>query len=244
MLPKLDVPVYEIKLPLLNKTVRYRPFLVKEEKILLMAMESNDEKTIFDSIKQIVNNCCIDELNIDTLPILDLEYFFLNLRAKSVGEVVELKYKCNNKVKKENSEEEKECGNLVSFDVNLLEVKAEIDSKHTNKIELTDKMGIVMKYPNFKLFEIYGNESDVENTMNFIFECVDYVYDEENIYYKKDVTTEELKEFIESLNREQFSKIQNFFQTLPKLRKSVHFACGKCGYSEDLDIEGLQNFFV
>lgn len=244
MLPKLDVPIYDLMLPLTEKKVRYRPFLVKEEKLLLMAMESDDDKTVVDTIKQIINNCCLDEIDIDALPILDLEYFFLNLRARSVGEVVELQYKCNNKTKPENSDFELPCGNLVSFNLNLLEVKPELNPNHTNKIVLNEKLGMVMKYPNFKLFEKIENTSEVEGIIKFIFECVDYVYDDQNLYYRKDITDEELQEFIESLTREQFAKVQNFFETLPKIKKTLHFNCGKCGHQEDFDVEGLQNFFV
>lgn len=246
MLPKLDVPIYELHLPLLNKKIRYRPFLVKEEKLLLMAMESDDEKTVTDTIKQIVNNCCLDEVNIDSIPVVDLEYIFLNLRARSVGEIVELKYKCNNKVKKENSEEEKTCGNVVNFDLNLLELKPEINESHTNKIQLSEKMGIVMKYPTFKVFDnmIVNEEANIQNIMNFIFDCVDYIYDEENIYYKKDIERKELEEFIDSLTRDQFLKVQQFFETLPKIKKKIDFVCNKCGYKENFDVEGLQNFFV
>lgn len=244
MLPKIDVPLYEVKLPLLNKSVRYRPFLVKEEKLLLMAMESNEEKAVLDAVKQIVNNCCVDDIDVDSLPIVDLEFLFLNLRARSVGEVVELQYKCNNKVKKEDSEEEKTCGNLVKFDLNLLEIKPEVDKNHSNKIMLSSETGIVMKYPNFKLVEKLDGDSEVDRVMKMIIECVDYVYDKDNIYYRKDIEEKELLEFVESLTRDQFKKVQSFFETLPKIKKKLHFQCTKCNYEEDFDVEGLQNFFV
>lgn len=244
MLPKLDVPIYELKLPLLDKIVRYRPFLVKEEKLLLMAMESNDEKSVVDAVKQIVNNCCIDEIDVDDLPIVDLEFLFLNLRARSVGEVVELQYKCNNKVKKEDSEEEKTCGTIVKFNLNLLELNPVIDEKHSNKIELSADTGIVMKYPNFKLVEKIDAESEVDRIMKMIVECVDFIYDKDNIYYRKDIEEKELQEFIESLTRDQFKNVQTFFETLPKIKKNLHFQCSKCKYEEDFDVEGLQNFFV
>lgn len=243
MLPKLDVPVYELKLPLLDKIVRYRPFLVKEEKLLLMAIESNDNKSMVDAIKQIVNNCLIDDINISEMPITDLEYLFLNLRAKSVGEVVELQYKCNNVIKKEN-DEEKSCGGVFKFQVNLLEVTPEIDKNHNKKIELTSTMGIVMKYPNFNTFQNLKDESAVENIIKIIIGSVDYIYDEDTIFYNKDVPEEEMQQFMENLTREQFSKIQNFFETLPKIKKDINFKCPKCDYTEDIAVEGIQNFFV
>lgn len=242
-LPKLDVPIFTIDLPLSKQKVRYRPFLVKEEKILLMAMESNDEKTVIESIKQIVNNCCLDEINIDELPVLDLELFFLHLRARSVGEIADLQYKCNNKIKTDN-EEEKTCNHVVKLQVNVLEIKPEIDKNHTNKIQLSEKLGIVMKYPNFKILENITDGSEVEKIIKIITNCIDYIYDEENIYYKKDIIQEELMEFIEGMTRDQFEKIQEFFDTIPKIKKDIEFKCGKCGYQEKIAVEGIQNFFV
>lgn len=243
-LPKIDVPIHTVDLPLTKKTVRFRPFLVKEEKLLLMAMESQEQKTIIDSIKQVLNNCCLDEVDIESLPTSDLEFFFLNLRARSVGEIVELQYRCNNKVKDE-AGEEKTCNHVVKFDLNILEVKPEIPANHTTKIELTKDLGIMMKYPNITAIETIeaGEGSDVEKVMKIVSECIDFIYDTESIYYKKDISAEELTEFVESLTREQFSKIQEFFDTLPKIRKTVEFTCGKCGYKEDIVIEGIQNFF-
>ena len=242
MLPKIDVPIYKIDLPLSKKKIRFRPFLVKEEKILLMAMESGEQKTVVEATKQIVNNCCLDEIDIEKLSITDFEFLFLNLRARSVSEIVDLQYKCNNKVKTEDGTE-KDCGNVVNLNINVLEIKPEIDPKHTNKIELTNKMGIVMQYPNFKILE-KEDGSDVEKVMDIVSECVDYIYDEDNIYYKKDISKEELTEFIDSMTKEQFAKVQEFFDTIPKLKKDIDFKCKKCGYSETITIEGIQNFFV
>jgi rubrerythrin len=242
-LPKIDVPIYTVDLPLSKKSVRYRPFLVKEEKILLMAMESNDEKEILESIKQIINNCCLDDIDVETLPVLDVEYFFLNLRARSINEISELQYKCNNLVKDDKGEE-KECGNVVKMKLNILDVKPEFNEKHSNKIELSKNLGIVMKYPNIKMVTNVNDENDVEKIIKIVSNCVEYIYDENNIYYKKDIDETELIEFIESMNKEQFSKIQDFFNTIPKLKKDMNFKCGKCGYSEKIEVEGIQNFFV
>lgn len=243
MLPKIDVPMYDLVLPLIKKKVRFRPFLVKEEKILLMAMEAEDDAATLTAIKQIINNCCLTEdLDVDNLPVADLEFFFLNLRARSVNEIVDLQYKCNNKIKTEEGEE-KDCGNVVDLEVNVLEIEPEIPKNHTNKIELSNEMGLVMKYPTFKIIES-SEGSDIEKLMHILLNCVDYVYDKDNIYYGKDIPKKELQEFIENLTREQFAKIQNFFDTMPKISKKVHFGCSKCGYKEDIVIEGIQNFFV
>jgi hypothetical protein len=243
MLPKIDVPMYDLVLPLTKKKVRFRPFLVKEEKILLMAMEAEDDTATLTAVKQIINNCCLTEdLDVDSLPITDLEFFFLNLRARSVNEIVDLQYRCNNKVKND-KDEEKECGNVVKLEINVLEIEPTIPKNHTNKIELSSEMGLVMKYPTFKIVEM-AEGSDIEKLMHILLGCVDYVYDKDNIYYGKDIPKKELQEFIENLTGEQFAKIQEFFDTMPKISKKVHFGCSKCGYKEDIVIEGIQNFFV
>lgn len=244
MLPKIDVPIYELTLPLTNKLIHFRPFLVREEKILLMAMESEDIDSILLAVKQILTNCCLDDLNVDELPVTDIEYLFLNLRARSVNEVVELPYRCNNKVGEE--DEQKECGNIVTLEMNLLEIRPELHEKKIDKIELTEKMGILIKYPSFKMVEEAQKQegSEIDKLMNILVACIDAVYTEETIFYSKDIPKKELLEFIEGLTREQFTKVQEFFETMPKIKKDVEFSCSKCGYHETITIEGLQNFFV
>jgi len=236
-LPKIDVPIHTIDLPLSKKKIRYRPFLVKEEKILLMAMESEDENTIFDSIKQIVNNCSLDELDVDDLPITDLEYFFLHLRARSVSEIVDLQYKCNNKVN------EQDCGNIVKVKVNILEIKPEFQKDHSTKIQLTDELGLIMKYPSLKVIQNIKSENEVDKLMQIIFKCIESIYDKNSMYYTKDVSEEELKDFVESLTQQQFVKVQKFFESVPKMKKNLSFKCNKCGYEDTVLVEGIQNFF-
>jgi len=246
MLPKIDVPIYELDLPLSKKKVKFRPFLVKEEKILMMPMESETDESTLLAIKQIIGNCCLsDDIDIETLPITDLEYFFLNLRARSVSEVVELEYKCNNKVNDEN-DEEKDCGNIVKLEVNVLDIKPEVSENHSTKVALTPTMGVVMKYPSFKVVE--NNEKveggEIEKLMNILVNCIESIYTEDSIFYAKDVTNQELSDFIESLTKEQFTKIQQFFESMPKIKKELDFTCNKCGYQENIFVEGLQSFFV
>jgi hypothetical protein len=243
MLPKIDVPLYDLILPLSKKKIQIRPFLVKEEKILLMATESEDESTILTAIKQIVNNCCLTEdVDIELLPISDLEFIFFNLRARSISEVVELRYKCNNKINV--GEEERVCGNMVEFDVNILDIKPEIPENHTNKIEISPTMGVVMKYPNFKILDKISSTTESEMLIETTLACIDYIYDEDEIYYAKDVSKEELTDFLESMNRGQFLKLQEFFETIPKITKEIDFHCDKCGYDEKMVLEGIQSFFV
>jgi len=244
MLPKIDVPLYELTLPLSKKKIKFRPFLVKEEKILLMAMESDNEDSILLAIKQILNNCIVSKIDIDDLPIVDFEFLFMHLRARSVSEMVELQYRCNNDVEVEN--EKKKCDNLVKLSFNALEVEPDLKNV-TEKIELTPKLGIVMKYPTYKgIEELTKNNQKVsaaDVVAKTIINSIDYIYDEESIFYAKDVQEHELVDFIDSLTREQFLKIQNFFETLPKLKKEIAFKCPKCNYEEYLILEGIQSFF-
>lgn len=241
-LPKIDVPTYETKLISNGKTVKFRPFLVKEQKLFLMAAESSDFKEIVDTIKQVLNNCILTEdVNVDELSTFDLEYLFLQLRSKSVGEVVNLQYTCNNKTvdKKGN---EKVCGGVVKFDVNLAEIKPEIPANHTNNIKITDNLGIVFKYPTFKMLNELEN-SKSNDALNLIVSCIDYIYDADQIYYAKDTTKEELVDFLENMQQDDFEKLQQFFNTFPKISKELDFKCPKCGYHEVMNVEGLQNFF-
>ena len=244
-LPKIDVPTYETKLISSGKIVKYRPFLVKEQKLFLMAAQSTDEKETVDVVKQVLNNCILSDIDVDDLPTFDLEHLFMQLRARSVGEVVNLKYNCNNTVK-DDKDEEKVCGSLVKFDLNILDIKPIIDEKHSSKIEISDKLGIMMKYPTLSLIKDAGNlaNEDVDTVLNVIVSCIDYIYDADQMYYAKDSTKEELLEFIENLQQEDMEKIQVFFTTMPKIAKELDFKCKKCGYEETITVQGIQNFFV
>lgn len=241
-LPKIATPIYETKLISTGKSVSYRPFLVKEQKLFLMASQSDDAKEVVNTIKQVLNNCILSEdVKVNTLPVFDLEHLFLQIRARSVGEIVNLKYTCNNDILDEQGESKK-CGGVVKLDLNLLEIQPTKDAAHSNKIELTDKLGIVMKYPNFDMIQKLNiqNEADL---LNVVIGCIDYIYDEEQMYYAKDTSKKELEEFIENLQQSDMEKIQKFFQTMPKLSKNFDFKCPKCGYSENMNVEGIQNFF-
>jgi hypothetical protein len=244
MLPKVDVPLYEITLPLMKKKVKFRPFLVKEEKILLMAAESDDQNAVILAIKQIITNCLVTKIDVDDLPIMDFEYLFLHLRARSVGETIDLQYKCNNDINE--GGEERKCNHLVKLSFNALEVEPELNGKETNKLELTPKLGIVLKYPTFGSIETLASIENVSPTdvvVETIISSIDYIYDDESIYYAKDTPKEELIDFIDSLTREQFQKIKEFFENIPKLTKKLDFKCVKCGYEDNIEVEGIQSFF-
>jgi len=244
MLPKIDVPIYNVKLLSTGKSLRFRPFTVKEEKLFLMANEGEDLTTVVDTIKQILNNCLLDEFDIDSLPLFDIEHLFLNIRARSIGEVVNLKYKCNNDVLDEETKEEKKCNNVVQIDLNVLDIQPKKQEGHTNKIEITEKLGVVMKYPNFETLKKFKDVEEADSIIKMTVSCIEYVYDADKIYYAKDTTEEELVEFVESMQSKDLERIKNFFDTMPKIKKDVDFKCNKCGHEEKIEIEGIQNFFV
>lgn len=244
MLPKIDVPIYEAKLISTGEVIKFRPFLVKEQKLFLMASESAETKDTVSVIKQVLNNCIISDVKVDSLPTFDLEYLFLHLRARSVGEVVSLKFNCNNTVQDEKNQD-KVCGNLVKIDVNLLEIEPTLNKEHNKKIEITSKLGIVMKHPTFDLAsKLESSQGGVNSLVDIIIDCIDYIYDEDTLHYLKTTPREEFVEFIDNLQQKDLEKIQNFFDTMPKMIKKLEFKCSKCNYEEEIRVEGIQSFFV
>jgi len=243
-LPKIDVPIYSVKLVSNDQTIRFRPFTVKEEKLFLMANQSEDSDYVFKTILQVLNNCVLDEIDIEKLPIFDIEFLFLNLRARSVGENIELKYKCNNEVTEEDGSKKK-CGNVVEVGMNLLEIEPSVEDTHTNKIQLSENLGVVMKYPSLDILENYKKDADeLDIIIDLIVDCIDYVFDDESVYYAKDNTKEELMDFLDSLQSKDLEKIKDFFDSMPRLKKDVDFKCNKCGHEEKIELQGIQSFFV
>jgi hypothetical protein len=239
-LPRIDTPVYDLELPLSKKKIRFRPFLVKEQRNLMMAMESDDKETIERNIRQVLHNCTLtDDLDIDKLPIIDVEFYFINLRARSVGEVVENKYRCENEI------EETRCGNLMDVNFNLLEVQIETDPSINDVIQVNNQISVKLKYPEFSIVQ---RASKFENTTDMAFdmivESIEYIFDGEQYYYAEESDPAELIEFVESLNQAQFEKIEEFFNKLPKLNKKLEVDCKKCGFHHTINVEGLDSFFV
>lgn len=203
-----------------------------------MAAESNDPKDVTNAIKQVLRNCILnDDVDIDTLPVFDLEYLFLQLRMRSVGEISKLKYKCNNKI-----DEDKVCGGIVEIDVNLNEIQPIVPDEHSPKIQLYNNLGIMMKYPNFNILSKLNIETEMD-MFKIIVSCIDYIYDKDTVYYAKDYTINELNDFVDSMSQDDLEKIKDFFSTMPKIEKDIDFKCKKCGYSEKMHLEGIQNFF-
>jgi len=238
-LPKIDTPIYELDLPLSKKHIKFRPFLVKEQKNLLMAMEADDAETVERNVRQVLNNCTITEdIDIDKLPVIDVEFYFINLRARSVGEVVENDYICNNQV------EGKECGGKMKGTLNLLDIKVDVPAESQDVIKLTDKISMKLKYPEFSLVEkISQKENDIDIVFEIITESVEYIFDGEQYYHAHETPKAEILQFIESLSQEQFSKLEQFFDNLPSLNKTMQIKCGKCGFDHSIAMEGLESFF-
>ncbi len=238
-LPKIDTPVYDLDLPLSKKHIRFRPFLVKEQKNLMMAMEADDKDTIERNIKQVLNNCTLTEnINIETLPVIDVEYYFINLRARSVGEIVENKYVCTNEVNGT------QCGNKMEAKFNLLEIKVDIDPNAKNVIKINDKISIKLKYPEFSLVDkLKEKNSAVDIAFEVVVDSIEYIYDGEQYYHAHETPKEELMQFIESLNQDQFSKLEEFFNNLPKMNRKIEMKCSKCGFDHTFNMEGLESFF-
>lgn len=240
-LPKIKTPIYDVYLPYSKKEVQFRPFLVKEEKILAIAFEGNDPKEMTRAMKQIINNCCLsDNIDIDKLPIFELEYLFLKLRSKSVNNVSELKFRCKNKVATE-SGEEKECNTTINCNLNLDDIKLP-ENKVSNEVKINKDLTVVFKYPTIDLVNLIGDDTDQSDLIiNMIVSCVDYFYDKDTTY--RDFKPEEAKELIQSLTLNDFKKLEQFFQNIPTLKHEEILECPKCKFTQIINFNGLKDFF-
>ena len=229
-LPKLNTPTYELKLPSSGEKIRFRPFLVKEHKVLLTMSEAEDNE-VSRIIRELVDVCTFKELKIKDLPHFDIEYIFMNLRAKSIGEVVDVVVNC-------------ECGTKIETNFNIEDLKVEVAEGHSNKIMINDDIGIEMKYPNID--EVVGvfASNDSQKIFELIINCIKAVYDQNEYWDAKDQTRAELEEFIYSLTKEQFDNVEKFFVTAPKIVQIIETDCPDCKKHNTSRLEGLQNFFV
>lgn len=238
-LPLNATPVYTLKVPSTGKQFKYRPFLVKDEKALLIAQESEDNTIILETIKDVIKSCAKSDLDVDNLPVFDIEYIFVQIRSISVGEYVELLFKCDEDHGADNAKA------VSKVSLNLKDVKVDRIEGHTNNIPLFGEVGVVMKYPTFdtlKRLEM-SNDDEIDEVFNIVSECIDYVYSGEEIFPSAELKKEELITFIENLTSEQFDKLQNFFRTMPSLRAEVKYACPVCGKHHHKFLEGLESFF-
>ena len=234
-LPKLNNPTYELTLPSTDEVIKYRPFLVKEEKILLIAQDSKDAKQISQAIIQVLNNCILNEKNINDLPTFDIEYIFLNVRAKSIGETIKIKVK---------APDDKDT--YVETEIDLTKIDVHVDDDHTNKIQLTEDMGMIMTYPKMNTFSDLEKleTNDYDSILAVTGKCIQQIYNgKDTVYDAEDVSDKEKIEFLENLTQEQFLKVQKFFTTMPRLKHEVKVKNPKTKKESKVVLEGLRSFF-
>jgi ribosomal protein L44E len=239
-IPIIATPTYELMLPSSKKKIKYRPFLVKEEKLLLLAMETKDPAHIQETTKQIVKDCTFGEVDVELAPPFDVEYILLQLRIRSVGEKSTLKIRCSS------------CETPKSVEVDLTKVEVVKKEGHTNDIRLTDTMGVLLRYPTMVDSSNIGlSENDkedkaknAEQSIAMIASCIDVIYDGEKVYKTKEFTKQEVIEFIENLSQGMFQKIATFFEEMPALRHEIKFNCDKCKTDNTLMVRGIQDFFT
>jgi hypothetical protein len=235
-LPKIGVPTFELELPSSKKVIKYRPFIVKEEKVLLLALESEDEAQIVSAVKDLIKNCVQSRIKVEDLPAFDLEYIFLKIRAAAVGEIVDMNVTCTD----DNTTQ-------VQTQININDVEVYFPEGHTNKVMLTDNLGITMKYPGMQRFieaEFLEKDIKTEEVFNFIADSIEQIFDDEEVYDSSTTSKKEFTEFVEGLTTKQFEAIQAFYETMPKLQHKFTVINPNTGVECKYTIEGLQNFFA
>lgn len=238
-LPKINTPTYELEIPSTGKKIKYRPFLVREEKILIMALESEDMKQITNAIVQILTECIITKgVKIADLATFDIEYIFLNVRAKSVGETVEVNVICPDDGETQ-----------VKMNIDIDEIKVQKDPEHTQIVKLDDELSMKMKYPSLEQFvennfEYNSDNNDVDKSLDMIVSCIDMIYNQEESWSAADCTKKEVKEFVDQMNTKQLKEIETFFTTMPKLSHKVEVKNPKTDVENEVVLEGLASFFT
>ena len=237
-LPKISTPTYELELPSTEQSIKYRPFLVKEEKLLVIALESEDTKQITNAIKTVIKNCILTkDIKVETLPTFDIEFLFLNIRGKSVGEQVDVNIICP---------DDNETN--VSISINLDDIKVQKNEEHTNKIKVDPTIMMEMKYPSLEQFIKnnfdFNNQNAMDQSFDLIASCIDKIYTEDEVWSTSDVTKKEVTEFLESMNSSQFKDIEKFFETMPKLSHKIQITNPKTKVESEVVLEGLASFFA
>ena len=240
MLPKIDLPTYEVKLPSNEKVLTIRPFLVKEEKLLLMALESGDDNYIINTTKQIISNCVLTEgFNVDKIPFFDVDYLFIALRAKSVGENIEVKFTCNNQVNGI------KCGNIFPAKIDITNCRIVKNETVLNKIQLGPQTMVQMKYPNYTTMKILSSDENImERKIKVMASCIEQIVDKDSVYSSKDFTREEAVQFVENLKQEQFKKLELFVDNFPSFLVTTDASCNKCGFVHKIEYGDFASFFV
>ncbi len=237
-LPKIATPTYELELPSTETPIQFRPFLVKEEKLLVIALESEDNKQITTAVKSVIQNCILTKgIKVEQLPTFDIEYLFLNIRGKSVGEEIEVNIICPDDRKTQ-----------VKVEIDLDDIKIHKNEEHTNQIKIDPTIMMEMKYPSLEQFISnnfdFSDKNAMDQSFDLIASCIDKVYTEEEVWAAADCTKKEIKEFVESMNSTQFKDIEKFFETMPKLSHTVKVKNPKTKVESDVVLEGLASFFA
>ena len=232
-LPKLQNPTYETELPSSGEKIKYRPFLIKEQKILMMAQESEDQKEIMDAMAQLINACTFSKIDANTAPLFDIEYLFLKIRGKSVGENVKVNVVCPDDKKTK-----------VAVTINLKDIAIQVDANHSNELKISDDIKIIMKYPILSDITAAESASETNKIFNIMNQCVHEVHDGDTIYHRVDMSNSDLTEFIDSFTGAQFEMVTQFFETMPKLRHAVNVTNPKTKVKSEVLIEGLESFLA
>jgi hypothetical protein len=238
-LPMNSTPVYNLVIPSTKQTIKYRPFLVKDQKTLLIAQQSADQKVMIDTLKEVIKSCITEPIDISKLAIFDIEYIFTQIRSKSVGETVDIVLSCDVDHGEHNDKAK------VSHTVDLSQVMVQEKEGHTNKIPLFGDVGVVMTYPNIDDIKKLqgGAQVSTDDTFKLITSSIEYIYDNEEVYHAKDQSEKELMDFINNLTSEQFAKIQKFFDTMPKMTHTINYNCPVCNKAHTVVLEGMESFF-
>jgi hypothetical protein len=239
MLPKIDTPIYDVKIPSTGQEIKIRPFLVKEEKLLLMAVKSNDPQEIINTTKQVINNCLIDsDINVDALPFFDIDYLFIALRAKSIGEKIEVNFICQNMV------DDSKCGGKFKAEIDISNVEVVNNDKSRLDIKFNDNLIFKLKYPTYSIMKLIdGKEDVIENKIKIISASIDRIFSKGQYYSSKDFTPEELRDFLENLTQQQFEKLDEFITDFPTFYATGNGKCPKCGKEHSVRYKDFVNFF-
>ena len=232
-LPIMSSTIYNTTIPSTGEKIKYRPFTVREQKSLLVAQQSEDQNVMIDTLKTVITSCVVEKINVAKLAIFDLEYIFIQIRAKSVGELIELVFECDS------------CHETTNIKFDLTKLEVSIPENHTKNIDLGDNKGLVMKYPDIDVLKLLTDfdDTDTELIFRIMVSCIDSIYDEQTIHNADDYNAEELYEFVNSFSIAQFAKVQAFFDTLPILEQKVIYDCPKCRHHHDKSMKGITNFF-
>lgn len=234
----IEYPVYDFPIFSTGKTIKYRPFFEKERKVLLMALESKSDKEIMDAIRRIIKACIVEpeDFDINTLASFDLDMLFLNLRARSIGEKATPSYSCKHVI------DGKECNGTIECEIDLMNVKLQIDKSHNKLINFNGNIGVMMKYPTLELMETMKvGESETDANIDFIVNCVDYIFDTDNIYNEE--TKEDIEDFLMNLTSPNFDRVEAFFTTMPRLEEKLEKNCPKCNFLHTIILDDVQSFF-